>query len=145
MLLTAQQFVEKAGAAEAAQLAGSGRRDDPSIDLEKIAAEIEAAAGVIGGYVLARYPTALRTPNELLRGLAFDIARWRLRGQGGQTGGMAEIVKDRYDEALRALRDIAAGKLALDLAAADLPAPGANSAFRSDAPPGRVAQILGGW
>lgn len=148
MLLTVTEFVERIGAAEAMQIAGSGRRDDASLDEDRINGELDAATGIIAGYVLPRYPTAIETPNEMLRGFCADIARWRLRGKGGQSSGMAEVVKDRYDEAMRALRDISAGKLVLDIAAPglDLTQAGAvNGAFRADMPPSRRPAILEGW
>ena len=148
MLLTVMEFVERIGADEAVQIAGVGRRDDARLDEDRINGELDAATGIISGYVLPRYPTAIETPNEMLRGFCADIARWRLRGKGGQASSMAEVVKDRYDEAMRALREIAAGKLVLDIAAPglDLAAAGAaNNTFRADMPPSRRPAILGGW
>ena len=150
MLLTLEDFVTRVGEEECLQIAGKGARDMRELDAARIETELDAAAGVVAGYVLARYPFAIDAPPEMLKGYAADIARWRLRGRGGQQSAMAEVVKQRYDEAIKALRDIAAGKLALDLGApgvgpADASAAGANTAFHASFPPSRVARIMEGW
>lgn len=150
MILTVEEFVSRVGVEECLQIAGAGPRDMREIDAARVAAEIDAAGGLIAGYVLARYPAAIDAPPDMLKGFAADIARWRLRGRGGPQSAMAEVVKQRYDEAIRALRDIAAGKLSIDLGApgagpADASAAGANTAFRSSFPPSRAARVMEGW
>ena len=82
---------------------------------------------------------------------AADIARWRLRGRGGQQTAMNDTVQKRYDEALGRLRDLASGKMTLDLTeagdgsgAATLDASN-EFAVRASAPPARAPGALEGW
>lgn len=150
MLLTIDEFVTRIGEKEALQLANAGTRDLPELDIARITPHLASASDVIGGYVRARYPLAMQAPPEALKGWCADIARWYLRGQGGPTSDMAEVVKDRYDEAMKALRDVASGRLTLDIdapgasvgEAANL---GANSRVLSVMPPARTSDVLGGW
>lgn len=151
MLLTVEEFVVRVGEEECLQIAGKGARDMRELDETRIAAELDAATGVVSSYVLARYPAAIAAPPDMLKGFCADIARWRLRGRGGQQSAMAEVVKQRYDEAIKALRDIAAGKLVVELdapaAAANETAAnaGVNTAVRSKFPPARAARVMEGW
>lgn len=152
MLLTVDEFIARIGIREAEQIAGTGPRDARQLDRDRIAAEIATAADVIAGYVVARYPQAIDHPNDMLRGWCTDIARWRLRGQGGPESTMADTVKDRYEEAMKGLRDIAAGRMSLDLPAgapgadaAEAANAGANTRIHSAMPPSRLGSVLEGW
>jgi len=147
MLLTVEEFVARIGEKEVLQLANARTRDLPEIDEARLVPELTAASGIIAGYVQARYPLALTYPPEALKGWAADIARWRLRGQGGPSSDMADVVKDRYDEAMKALRDIAAGRMTLDIdapgaAAGEAANAGVNTRVLAVMPPARAPRIL---
>lgn len=112
--LTVDAFIAQVGEEEALQLTGDGLRDHRTIDRDRIVASLIHADSVIDGYVRARYPRRFAIVPDVLKGIAHDIARYRLRSAGGQSSAMAEIVKQQFDEAMKLLRDIADGRLALD-------------------------------
>lgn len=144
--LTVDEFVARAGE-EAEQLAGTGLRDNRTIDREKIAVQLVHADSVIDGYVRARYPRPFAVIPEVLKGIAFDLGRWRLRGKGGQQTAMNDAVQARYDEAMRQLRDVANGRLVLDVDGDDnLPEPGTHAdTMRGTMPAARMGDVLEGW
>lgn len=149
MLLTVAQFVEVVGEEECLQIAGTGPRDHRTLDEPRIAEALAHASAMVLGYVRDRWPGAIAgTP--MLRGFAGDIARWRLRGRGGQASAMNDVVKERHDEAISRLKDIAAGKLTLDLAPPADAAPGVAAASNelrvtSGQPAPRRHAMLEGW
>lgn len=147
MLLTVEDMVAMFGEEECLQIAGFGPRDARVLDNAKIAEAIGWASAIVSGYVRERYPAALTEPTALLKGFAADIARWRLRGKGGQQSAMNDVVKERYDEALARLKDIAAGRLVLDLAAppAELAAAANETAVHSSAPLSRLPGMMEGY
>lgn len=112
MFLTVDNLKAAFGDEELLQIAGLGARDGRVLDEVRLAEAIAAADGIVAGYIRPRYPTLPVTP--MLTGCAADIARWRLRGRGGQQTAMTDVVQRRYDAALAMLRDISSGKLALD-------------------------------
>lgn len=115
MLLTPAQFVARIGEEEALQIAGSGTRDERVVNEAKVAEEIATAEAMIAGYVKARYPLAMQAAPELLRGICADLTRYRLRGKGGQQSAMNEVVETRHKDAVAMLRDIASGKMVLEI------------------------------
>ena len=80
---------------------------------------IADADAEIDGYVGARYtlPLPLPTPPVLVP-IACDIARYRLYDDA-----VPDVVRQRYEDAIARLRDIAAGRLSLGVD----PAPAAGS------------------
>lgn len=147
MLLTVEDFVAVFGEEECLQIAGVGPRDFREPDRPRIEEALAHASAIVTGYVRDRWPAALAgTP--MLKGFAADIARWRLRGRGGQQSAMNETVQKRYDEAIGRLKDIAAGRLTLDLppGAAGAPEAAANELAVSAAmPAARAPAALEGF
>lgn len=150
MLLTVDEFAGVVGEEECLQIAGLGPRDDRVLDRARIEEALTHATSLVLGYVVERWPAAVAgTP--LLKGFAADVARWRLRGRGGQQTAMNDTVQKRYDEALGRLRDLASGKMTLDLPATSEGAAGATPdaanefAVRACAPPARATGALEGW
>jgi phage gp36-like protein len=147
MLLTVADMVTAFGEEEMLQIAGEGPRDMRALDTAKIEEAILHASGLVIGYVRDRWPAAVDgTP--MLKGFAADIARWRLRGRGGQQSAMNETVQKRYDEAVARLKDIAAGRLTLDVAATEGsdPVPAATELrITARMPPSRLPGILEGY
>lgn len=126
MFLTPDEFVSMIGPQEADSLAGVGLRGQRTLDRAKLQAALDFATGFIRGYIRARYVLPMPDVPEILKGIAQDIAVYRLRLKSGDQSGVTEQVQKRYDDACRQLRDIQAGKLALD--AEQIGAPGAISA-----------------
>lgn len=145
--LPVDAFVARVGPEEADQLAGAGLRGSRVLDRALIAAQLVHADGVIDGYVRARYPRRFVVVPEVLAGIAHDIARYRLRAKGGQQTAMNDAVQKQYDEAMRLLRDIADGRLALDTDGNGDPDLGGAAALtvKGSMPPSRAHQMLEGW
>ena len=146
MLLTVESFVAMFGEEECLQIAGVGSRDDRRLDYPKIEEALDHAGSLVLGYVRDRWPSALDHSSPMLEGFAGDVARWRLRGRGGQQTAMNETVQKRYDEAIARLKDIAAGKLTLDLPASDADADAFNeNRVSAVMPEQRTQRILQGY
>jgi phage gp36-like protein len=147
MLLTAEDMVVIFGEEEMLQIAGTGPRDERSLDQPRIDEAVGSAVAMVTGYVASRYPQVTETP--MLKGFAADIARYRLRGKGGQQTAMSETVQKRYDDAIARLKDIAAGKLALDVAldgsGAAIEAVTSEFNVLSSIPAARAGRILEGY
>lgn len=149
MLLTVEEFVDVFGEEECLKIAGTGPRDFPVLERPRIEEAIAHASAIVVGYVRDRWPSAVQgTP--LLKGFAADIARWRLRGRGGQQAAMVEVVQKRYDEALVRLRDIASGKLTLDVepssaSGADTSDASNELAVHASITPSRIPTLLDGF
>ena len=81
---------------------------------------IADADAEIDGYVGSRYTLPLPTPTPpVLVPIACDIARYRLYDDA-----VTDVVRQRYEDAIARLKDIAAGRLSLGID----PAPAANGA-----------------
>ena len=90
--------------------AGTGQRDDAVLD-----AVIARAEGELNSYVARRHTVPLDlTANdemaEAVRGKCIDLAAYYLRCR---RPGMPQELRDRYLDAVRWLRDVAAGKVTL--------------------------------
>ncbi len=73
-------------------------------------AALVAASADADGYLAARFPLPLVTWGDDVRQRVCDIAAYRLASNGGYNPeGSAEDLRDRYDDAWRWLRDVAAG------------------------------------
>jgi phage gp36-like protein len=107
-----QDLIDRFGDAELKQVAD--RNADGVIDAAVVNAALADADLVIDGYVGKRYDLPLASAPALLKTLACDIARHRLHKDAPP-----EVVAKNYDVALRQLRDIADGRLALDVAGSE--------------------------
>ena len=125
---------------ELEQIAGSGSYNHPqgrSLDVPRIEAAIAHADELVTGYVAARHPwVADLEPSgqpAVLVDLAADLARFRLRNEGGNKAQVSDDVRRRHDDAIQRLRDIQAGKF-------DLPVPAGVTAAL--APDGGIGPVL---
>lgn len=145
--LTVDDLVARLGGEEADQLLGTGLRGTRSVDRGRAAAELAHVDSVIEGYVRARYPRGFAAVPAVLAGIAYDLVRYRLRSQGGQSSAMAQTVKDRNDEAMKLLRDVADGRVSIDVEGdGNQPAPGAHAeTVRARFPAARMTDNLKGW
>lgn len=146
--LTVSDFIARCGETRALQVAGMGPRDDLQIDRVRVQTEIDFASGMINGYVRGRYPAAFNALPEILKACAYDIVHYRLRDKGGDQSGMSQTVKDRYEDAVRLLRDIQAGKVALDaedVRGQSLGPAAPDLTIRSSLVPSRSPKLLEGY
>ena len=118
--VTQQGLVERYGEQQLVELTDRSSIPPTTIDATVVARAIADADALIDGYVGKRYALPIAAVPDLLERLAADVARFFLYGPLGAT----EAVRQAYEDALRMLRDIAAGTLQLDLAGVEVPAAG---------------------
>lgn len=93
-----------------------------ALDRPRAVQALAFAGSQIDGYLLARYALPLPVIPELVRMLAIDIAVYRLAQDHAR---LTDEIAKRYDDAMRSLRDIGAGKALLPI---PTPAGGASAA-----------------
>ena len=126
------------GSVEMAQL--SDRASGAVIDVAVVARALADADAEIDAWLGGRYALPLASVPAVLERVACDIARYRLYDDRA-----TEQVRQRYEDAVRDLKAIAAGALTIDGAAPLAPADGGNHVnYRA---PGRVfnADTLSGY
>ena len=141
--LTVEMMVARLGEQELHQTAGTGSWNHPqgrTLDTARIDTAIAWADDIVSGYVLARHPWAAdlapaEQPSTLVDA-ALDLARFRLRDEGGNKSQVSEDVRTRYTDAIARLKDIQAGRF-------DLPAPASVGAAAPDGPIGQVLAAPG--
>jgi phage gp36-like protein len=103
--------------AELLQLTDDARTGD--VDEAKVTEALEAASRTIDSYVAVRYGLPLASVPEVLNTYCKAIARYNLHARKPT---MPEPVQRGYDNAMRELRDISAGKAVLSIAGKEAPA-----------------------
>lgn len=89
--------------------------DAGAIDEAKIEAALEAASIEIDSYLAARYPLPLPLPQPLLQPICVDLAVWNLYAIV-EHAGVPEVRRERYDQAVAALKRMASGAQTLGIA-----------------------------
>jgi phage gp36-like protein len=103
-------------AAELTQLTLDVSSGNPATDAATTAsvasAALEEASGVVDSYCRSRYQTPLQ-PDDDVKGKCLDIAVWLLfsRRRNGKNG---DIIRQRYEDAIAFLKDVAANRASLD-------------------------------
>jgi phage gp36-like protein len=92
-----------------ADKSGDGMRDAAAV-----VRALDDAASLIDGYLSQRYTLPLPAVPAFLRTMCIDITLYRLASNPAL---LSEDARRRYDDALRFLRDIGAGKASLGLPA----------------------------
>lgn len=101
-----QNLIDRFGADELIQL--TDRSNLNAIDATVVARALADADAEINGYLSTRYTLPLSPVPAALEKLACDIARYQLF-----ENAVTEIVKERFDNAIRFLKDVAAGRVTL--------------------------------
>lgn len=101
-----QNLIDRFGEDELIQL--TDRENLGAIDAAVVARALADADAEINGYLSTRYTLPLSPVPAVLEKLACDIARYQLF-----ENAVTEIVKQRYENAIRFLKDVAAGKVTL--------------------------------
>ncbi|MBE0529533.1 MAG: DUF1320 domain-containing protein [Rhodospirillales bacterium] len=128
---TQQDLIDRYGEDELIALTDRANPPAGAIDAAVVARALADADSLIDGYVGSRYALPLAEVPPLLTQIACAVARYRL----AKDGPTENLTKD-HDTALRTLRDIADGRLALPVGETETPAPA--SVGVAIAGPGRV-------
>lgn len=136
---TLTDLIERAGEAEIRQIADRDRDGTP--DPEVVEAALTDADNAIDGYVFARYSRPLASTPPVLKTWAVSIARYILHRNGAP-----DHVAQDYKDAISSLKDVAAGRYALPVAA-DETAPVSQVGQVLSSHPDQVftPQRLAGW
>lgn len=104
---TQQDLVDRFGETELAQL--TDRDTAAFVDAAVLSRALADADAEIDGYLAARFTLPLTVVPPILVRLAADIARFRLYDDRA-----TEQVRTRYEDAVRLLREVAAGRFVVD-------------------------------
>lgn len=102
-----QNMVDRFGEEELASLAP---HSNESFDADKVSLALSDAEAVIDGYIAKRYSLPVPVIPPVVTGISCDIARYFL-----YTDDPQEIVKERYQSAIKVLKDIANGTISLPI------------------------------
>jgi len=109
-------------AAELTQLTLDVPSGNPATDAATTAsvtaAALEEASGKVDSYCRARYQTPLQADDDIV-GLTIDIALYLLFSRR-RSSKMSETVRQRYEDAIGFLKDIAASRASLDQPVGDV-------------------------
>ncbi len=108
---TADDLITRFGKDELVQLTDRSTPPVYAVNTAVVAAALTDAADEINGYLLAKYQLPLVSVPSVIKGCACDIARFRLYADRA-----TEEVRQRYDAAVKRLREISAGTFKLDVA-----------------------------
>jgi phage gp36-like protein len=106
---TEQDIADSYGSARLDMLAdiGAGTRDDA-----KIARALDGASATIDGYISQRYALPLPSTPAVLRQACIDIAVYRLASDATL---LTDDIRQRYEDAIAFLKDVAKAVAALGL------------------------------
>lgn len=111
---TLADLIERASEREIREI--SDRDRDGETDPEVIAAALADADNRINSYIAVKYATPLPSVPDLVRTWAVSIARYVLHHNGAP-----KHVKDDFDDAIAALKDVSRGLAALPVADGEAP------------------------
>jgi len=135
---TLSDLQARAGAEEIRQVADRDRDGLP--DTAVVEAALVHADNTIDGYIRARYALPLTTGHDLVRTWAVSIARHFLH----RNGPPEHVIAD-YRDALAALKDVSAGRMALPGIDGDQPAATVGTVMDAHPPAVFTASKLRGW
>ncbi len=125
---TQQDLIDRFGSAELIELTDRDGQAPDAIDATVVARALTDADETIDGYLqAASIKLPLSSVPALVKRWAIDIARYFLHAQAP-----TETVRRNYEDALKALRDVAAGKIRLQVEGVD--AEPSSNAVQVDAP-----------
>lgn len=102
---TQTDLVDRFGSAELVQLTDRATPATGAIDTAVLGKALADADDTINSYLSIRYALPLASAPAILKRLAADIARYAL-----YEDRVTEAVQKRYDDAIRFLKDVAAGR-----------------------------------
>lgn len=110
MFATLEAMTEKFGERELIRLTDNEKPYQDVINMDKLNAAMDEANSEIEGYIAARYSLPLQTVPPFLKSLACHMARYH-----ACTGVMSDNdpIKTRYENAVKSLKEISKGTIAL--------------------------------
>lgn len=110
MFATLEAMTEKFGERELIGLTDNEKPYQDVINMDKLNAAMDEANSEIEGYIAARYSLPLQTVPPFLKSLACHMARYH-----ACTGAMSDNdpIKTRYENAVKSLKEISKGTIAL--------------------------------
>lgn len=110
MFATLEAMTEKFGERELIGLTDNEKPYQDVINMDKLNAAMDEANSEIEGYIAARYSLPLQTVPPFLKSLACHMARYH-----ACTGKMSDNdpIKTRYENAVKSLKEISKGTIAL--------------------------------
>lgn len=111
---TPTDMVRRFGQQEMIRLTTPAGEDMESVVVANLDAALADASAIMDGYLRRQYATPLSPAPAEANRICCDIARYDLSTGDGKTVG--EEVKARHEAAIRWLRDVADGKVKLDVA-----------------------------
>lgn len=107
--ITREELEQRFGPTEIADLLDDDADETESAaEADSLTAAIADASNLIDGYLASRYTLPLASVPEIVKGWAADIARFRLWADQAP-----EQVRQRYEDAIAQLKDLAKGLLSL--------------------------------
>lgn len=136
---TLTDLTARAGEVEILQIADRDRDLLPDPDV--VAAALVHASNMIDGYAAAKYDVPLATVPDLVRTWAVSIARYFLHRNGAP-----DHVAQDYKDAIAALKDVSAGRIALPIPTGSTPlSTFGGQVLASHPDPVFTADKLRGW
>jgi phage gp36-like protein len=117
MYATLDDMLIPVASAELVQVTDDARTG--TVNEDRVDWALDAASREIDAYIAVRYGLPLAETPEVLKAYCIAIARYKLHERKAT---IPDSVKLGYDNATRALRDLAAGKAVLDIAGVEAPA-----------------------
>jgi phage gp36-like protein len=137
---TLQQLTDRYGARALVALTDRGEIPTDAIDGTVVDRALADAAALIDGYLAARYRLPVAQVPPLLTDLTLSIAWYKLHPHTPD-----QKAKDEHDQALRTLRDIAAGVVRLAIAGAEPATTGGGGARLTDRERPFTAETMRGF
>ncbi len=136
---TLSDLINRAGDVEVRQIADRDRDGTPDPDV--IEAAIRDGENMVNGYVAAKYAVPLASVPDLVRTWTVSIARYVLH-----RNTPPDHVRTDFEDAIKALKDVAAGRLVLPVAAGEeAPATVAGKIMAEHPPQVFTPAKLRGW
>ncbi|MDE0109905.1 MAG: DUF1320 domain-containing protein [Bryobacterales bacterium] len=126
---TVQDCIDRQGAEALRELADDAAAAADAFAWTRLEKALDDASDEIDAYIGARHRLPLDPVPRLLTRLCVEIGAYR---RAADAGMVTEEIRDRYDRAIRLLKDIEAGKASLGAVDPDPPADAA----------GRAAQVV---
>lgn len=133
-----EDLVERAGLEELLQIAD--RDNDFAPDPDVIEAALTHADNLVNGYIAVKYRLPLTSVPDLVRTWAVSIARYWLHRDAPP-----DYVRQDYQDAIAALKDVARGLIQIPDAEGNAPASSGGTVMAGHPPPVFDCHGLRGW